>query len=293
MVKKLHARSPEALDHDPPRREVLRATPGRAGSVVSLKGATEVMVVGDLHGNLLAFRNVLKIAALARHPARHLVLQELIHGPLEYPNDGGDRSHQLVDLVAALLCQHPEQTHLILGNHELSELTGRIIGKDNETLNAKFFRGIKTAYGERAGEMMEAYKELFASLPLAVRTPNRVYICHTLPDERDLENLDLDLLAAETWPAEAMQRRGTIYARRGGATHRPKPPTDSPRWSMPIGSSPATSHAKRGFEQANHRQIIIDGTDPYPAYCLFPAEGQVTVESLLGCTHVIDVAAAD
>ena len=26
-----------------------------------------------------------------------------------------------------------------------------------------------------------------------------------------------------------------------------------------------------GFRQANHRQIIIDGTDPYPAYCLFPA----------------------
>ena len=30
---------------------------------------------------------------------------------------------------------------MILGNHELSELTGRSIGKDGEGLNAKFRRG--------------------------------------------------------------------------------------------------------------------------------------------------------
>ena len=40
-----------------------------------------------------------------------------------------------------------------------------------------------------------------------------------------------------------------------------------------------------GFRQANHRQIIIDGTDPYPAYCLFPASETVTIESLLKCVR--------
>ena len=67
------------------------------------------MVVGDLHGNLPAFKKVLLAAALDRHPGRHLVLQELIHGPLSYPGDGGDRSHQLLDVVAALKCQYPER----------------------------------------------------------------------------------------------------------------------------------------------------------------------------------------
>ena len=47
-----------------------------------------------------------------------------------------------------------------------------------------------------------------------------------------------------------------------------------------------------GFRQANHRQIIIDGTDPYPAYCLFPAFGAVTIESLLKSTHIIDLLAS-
>lgn len=272
--------------------QLLRATPGRSGGVVSLAGASEVMVVGDLHGNLPAFRNVLKIAALDRNPRRHLVLQEVIHGRLEYPNDGGDRSHQLLDLVAALKCQYPERVHVILGNHELSELTGRVIGKDNETLNAKFARGIQTAYGEHAGAVFEAYKQLFAALPLAVRTPNRVYICHTIPDERDLDNLDLELLAADVWPAEAMQRRGTIYALTWG---RDTDPETADRFAKLIDADFfITGHqpCDQGFEQANHRQIIIDGTDPYPAYCLFPCEGPVSIESLLACTHLIDLEAS-
>jgi hypothetical protein len=269
--------------------QLLRATPGRAGGVVSLSGASDVMVVGDLHGNLPAFRNVLKIAALDRHPARHLVLQELIHGPLEYPNDGGDRSHQLVDVVAALKCQYSERAHVILGNHELSELTGRVIGKDDETLNAKFFRGIRTAYGEMAGDVFEAYKGLFAAMPLAVRAPNRVYICHTVPDESDLDSLDLNLLHADVWPAEAMRRRGTIYALTWG---RDTTPETADRFAAMVDADWfITGHqpCDEGFQQANHRQIIIDGTDPYPAYCLFPAEAPVTVESLLACTHLLDV----
>src|SRR5271166_5969586 len=102
--------------------ELMRATPGRSGGVITLDRAAELMVMGDLHGNLPAFKKVLAIAALDRHPDRHLVFQELVHGPHSYPDEGGDRSHQLVDVVAALKCQYPERAHLILGNHELSEL---------------------------------------------------------------------------------------------------------------------------------------------------------------------------
>ena len=122
--------------------ELMRATPGRSGGIISPVGADEIMVVGDLHGNIPAFKQVLKLAALDRNPRRHLILQELIHGKLEYPDDKGDRSHQLLDIVAALKIQYPDRVHLILGNHELSELTGRIIAKDGKTLNMMFRMGI-------------------------------------------------------------------------------------------------------------------------------------------------------
>ena len=81
--------------------ELFRNTPGRSGSIISLDDASDVMVVGDLHGNLSAFKKVLASAALDRHPRRHLVLQELIHGPLFYPGRRRRPSHQLLDVVAA------------------------------------------------------------------------------------------------------------------------------------------------------------------------------------------------
>ena len=104
---------------------LMRATPGRRGSIDHVADATDMLVVGDLHGHLSTFRQALKIAALDAHPRRHLVLQELVHGPFSYPDDRGDRSHQLVDVVCALKCQYPDRVHLILGNHELAEITGR------------------------------------------------------------------------------------------------------------------------------------------------------------------------
>lgn len=80
--------------------ELFRNTPGRSGGIISVEEASDVLVVGDLHGNLQTFKKVLVAAALDQHPKRHLVLQELIHGPVSYPGDGGDRSHQLLDVVA-------------------------------------------------------------------------------------------------------------------------------------------------------------------------------------------------
>ncbi len=271
--------------------DLMRATPGRSGGIIAPQGADEVMVVGDLHGNLPAFKKALTLAALDRNPGRHLVLQELIHGKLMYPDEKGDRSHQLLDVVAALKCQYPERVHLILGNHELSELTGRIIGKDGKTLNLLFRQGIMTAYGAAAEEIYETYKGLFAALPLAIRTPNRVFVCHTLPDEDDLDRLDLELLRADTWPPEATRRHGTIYALTWG---RDIDPSVADRFAAMVNADYficGHQPCDEGFRQANHREIIIDGTDPCPAYCLFPTTTPMTIEALMKCVHIIDVTA--
>ncbi len=270
---------------------LFRAAPGRSGGMVTLdgEGLVDVMVVGDLHGNIPAFRQVLQVAALDKNPGRHLVLQELIHGPRMYPDDKGDRSHQLVDLVCALTCQFPKRVHLILGNHELSELTGRAIAKNGIPLNALFRQGIDTAYGPRGADVYDAYRELFAALPLCVRTPNRVLLCHTIPDGLDLDKLDLEVLKLDSWPEEAMKRHGTVYALTWG---RDTSDETIDRFAAMIDADWfVTGHqpCDDGFRQANHRQIIIDGTDPYPAYCLFPAHEPVSVESLLKSVKILSM----
>jgi hypothetical protein len=270
---------------------LLRSTAGRTGGVITLDPAEaeEVMIVGDIHGGLATFRKVLEIADLPRHPRRHLVLQELIHGKSSYPGDGGDRSHQLVDLFAALKCQHPEQVHQIIGNHELSELTGRIIGKDGEALNIKFRRGIETAYGARYMDVFQAYLKLFAALPVAVRSPNRVFLCHTLPDARYLDSLDMSVLHADDWPRESTERGGTIYALTWG---RDTSPETADRFAEMVDAEWfITGHqpCQEGVRLANHRVVILDGTPPNPGYCIFPTTEPVTIDSLLGRARIIDL----
>ncbi len=148
---------------------------------------------------------------------------------------------------------------------------------------------MELAYGPRTHDVYESYLGLFAALPLAVRTSNRVFICHTLPDARYLDDLDLSLLQAETWPEEAMKRGGTIYALTWG---RDTTPETADRFAAMVDADWfVTGHqpCDEGFRQANHRQIIIDGTNPLPAYCLFPTTEPVTVESLLGSTRILDL----
>jgi hypothetical protein len=260
-----------------------RSCPGRAGGLVSLpEEVEEVVVAGDLHGNVHAFRSLLQLADLRNRPGRHLVLQELVHGDLHYPNDGGDRSHQLLDVVSALICENPARVHLILGNHELSELTGRSIAKGGVKLNEHFQRGVETAYGERAGEIIAAYHTLFRSLPLAVRTSNRVMLCHTIPDEPWLDNFDPGILNADSWSDRDMARGGSVYGITWGRDTRPG--TVDRFAEMVDADFFVTGHQPfdEGFARANHRQLIIDATPPLPCCCLFPARGPIDLDKLVG-----------
>jgi hypothetical protein len=271
--------------------ELLRATAGRRGSVVTLSDAEDVLVVGDLHGHVPTFRQVLTVADLNNHPRRHLVLQEIVHGPFDYPNDGGDRSHQLVDLVAALKCQYPERVHILLGNHELSELTGRSIAKNGVQLNDHFRHGVETAYGAAAEPILRSYHIFFYAFLLAVRTPNRVLLCHTIPDGRDLDGLDLGALESSVWPPEALVRGGSVYALTWG---RDTDPDTVDRFAALMNADFfITGHQPcgEGYLKANHRQLIIDGTDPTPTYCLFDAQAPMSLASLMSGIRLVPMPA--
>lgn len=272
---------------------LFRATAGRKGSVIHLNDrAEDVLVVGDLHGHLHTFARAMKLSALERNPGRHLVLQELVHDTRIDPDDGFDPSHRLVDVVCTLKCQFPDRVHLILGNHELSELTGRSISKNGVPLNALFRAGVEASYGDQADAFIAAYHDLFRSLPLAVRTPNRVFVCHTIPDSRYLDSLDLSVLDATVWPSEALARGGAVYALTWG---RDTDPDTVDRFAALVDADLfVTGHqpCDEGFRRANHRQLILDGTDPNPACCLFDATGPATIDRLVDGVRPLPIASA-
>jgi hypothetical protein len=251
---------------------LLRATPGRRGMVVHLpEDASEVLVAGDLHGNLTNFRAILEVADLERRPKRHLVLQEFIHSVARVPG-GGDLSHRLLDVVCALKEKYPDRVHLLFGNHELAQWAGRRIAKDGASLNDLFRAGVETTYGPRAGEVLEAYDELFSSLNLAVRSANGLFACHSIPTGRHLPEFDVGIFDRLGLDARDVGPASSVYRLLWG---KGVSPTTAERFLEIVGAELlVTGHIAQdaGFAVLNPRQIVVDCSRRPAACALVPVD---------------------
>jgi len=225
-------------------------------------------------------------ANLRAHPDRHLVLQEVVHGPVHYAA-GGDKSHQLLDLLAALKCEFPRQVHMLLGNHELAQWTGQWIAKGDHDLNTLFREGVRTAYGARADKVYTSYLELFAALPVAVRTTNRVFLCHSVPREANLERFELSVLERDVIDRQEVLPGGMIHALVWG---RDTSPSNVAAFLQKVDADLLiTGHipAERGFDVPNDRQLILDSLGPTAGICLFPADRPLTHAELISGVSIL------
>jgi hypothetical protein len=265
--------------------EAFRAVPGRRGRLIALDAADEVLVGGDLHGHLENFRKLFAAADLVRHPRRHLVLQELIHTRAD--SFAADTSHQLVDLLAALVCQYPDRVHFLIGNHELAQATDRPIFKGDATHNDLFWEGVWSSYGERAGEVYAAYLELFGAAPLALRTPNRVFISHSLPPAKWLDAFDPAALEQDPSDPAGLAAGGSVYALLWGRD------TAAEHVAAFLAKVDAdlliTGHVPcdRGFEVPNDRQVILDCMGEPACYCLLPTGRPLAHDELVACVKTL------
>jgi hypothetical protein len=263
-----------------------RETPGRTGHVVSLDGAADVFAVGDLHGHLGHFQEALRRADLARHPNRHLVVQEVIHGPFQYP-DGSDKSHQMLDLVAALKCEHPHRVHFLPGNHEYAQAAGRAIGRNAGDMNALFRAGVEAAYGVHAEAVCAAYTAYIHASPLAVRTANRVFLSHSLPPADKLACWSYARLLADELSAEDREPGGTAYLMLWGRDLS----GEAARGFLRLVDADLliTGHVPcdNGFLAPNDVQLVLDSQEPPAGYCLFPADRPLTHAELLACARTM------
>jgi hypothetical protein len=263
-----------------------RTTAGRRGRLVHLQDAEDVLVAGDMHGHVENFRRVMNLADLAHQPHRHLVLQEVVHGPFTYA-EGGDKSHQLLDLICALKCQYAGRVHFLIGNHEMAQLTGRRVSKLNQDLNELFIEGVRTAYGNRGDEVYALYLELFQTAPLALRTDNRVYISHSLPSAGMLPDFDPAALEIEPSREADLAPGGTLYSLVWGRDVRPE--TASGFLHKIDADYLITGHipCERGYDRPSERHVIIDSQTTPAGYCLVPANRPISPAEWLECAHLL------
>lgn len=253
--------------------------PCRRGATIHLPAACDVIFTGDLHGHKDNLAKLVEIAALHRYPDRHIILHEATHN-IQFGLIDRDISFRSIERLAEFKCEFPERVHIVMGNHELAEFLGKKIVKDGHLLNQMFAQGLKSQYGDAAGEVKQAYNVFFKSQALAVRCPNGIFMSHSIPNGKVLPKWDPSMLAAEgavTDVCDIPQLEWLVWGRDYSQENADK-------FAAIVGADILlTGHeaCKKGFKVPNNRQIVLDSKDDEGVFLHIRLDRKYTLEELV------------
>lgn len=247
----------------------------RTGNLIELPSKGDVVIMGDLHGNRENFAKVVNAVDLGNHPRRHLIIQEATHTC----EVGEDHSYLLHEDIVYLKSKYPDQVHIILGNHELSELTGKEILKGGICYNILFRQAMKEAYGEYYPQILELFNEYIRTMPIACNTKNGIFISHSTPPGKYLSHYSLDFFKKGTgnkekddamiekvvWGRDLSQESADRFARRVKSE------------ILIVGHTAC----KRGYQLPNTRHIVLDSKGLFGTSLHFQLHKEYTQKSLV------------
>lgn len=182
----------------------------RRQQVVHLPADAEVWMTGDLHDHRTNFQKLVAHADLAGNPNRHVVLHELIHGD-HFDASGAEDSWITLHRAAELKANFPGQVHFLLANHDLAQIHGEGIMKSGLSVCEAFYKGLKRDFPDAYLKINVAITEFLLSLPLAIRCPNGLFFCHSLPTDEQIRTYDYTVFDRELTGPDYKRRTGAVY----------------------------------------------------------------------------------
>jgi hypothetical protein len=182
----------------------------REQQVVHLPADGEVWIAGDLHDHRRNFEKMVRSADLGNNPQRHLVLQELIHGE-HFDAQGAEESWKILVQGAELKADFPRQVHFLLANHDLAQVHGEGIMKGGLSVCEAFTAGVKRDFADRSALVNAAIADFLLSFPLAVKTENGLFFCHSLPTDQEIPTFDFGVFNRPLTGADYRRRTGPVY----------------------------------------------------------------------------------
>lgn len=187
-----------------------QVSPLRQGQVVELPAEGDVWLAGDIHDHRRNFDKFVRAADLASNPQRHIVMQELIHGD-HYDPEGAEDSWQILHAAANLKCEFPHQVHFLMANHDLAQIHGEGIMKAGVSVCEAFNKGVKRDFKEHRGPVQAVITEFLLSLPLAIKCPNGLFFCHSLPQDDQVATFDYGVFDRPITGDDLKRRTGCVY----------------------------------------------------------------------------------
>ncbi len=189
----------------------------RRANVVCLPGQGSLVVGGDIHGHRRNFERIVSFADLGNHPDRHLILQEIIHGGPE-DEAGGCLSYQLLFEAVRLKVSFPDQVHIVMGNHDTACINSSEVMKNGKEMNRAMAEALEREFRHAGPDVRLAIRQFLFSQPLAVRCGNRLWISHSLPNERCIDQFDPGVFDRELRINDC-ERPGSAYLLTWGRRH--------------------------------------------------------------------------
>jgi hypothetical protein len=182
----------------------------RDQQTINLPAEGELWVAGDIHDHRSNFRKFIAAADLGNNPHRHVILQELIHGD-HYDSKGREGSWAMLHQSAELKCDFPQQVHFLFANHDLAQIHGEGIMKAGLSVCEAFTGGVRRDFGERTSSVNVAITEYLLSLPLAARTQNGLFFCHSMPTDDQMDDFDYSIFDRPLTGDDYARRKGPAY----------------------------------------------------------------------------------
>jgi hypothetical protein len=185
-------------------------SPLRQQQVVHLPAEGEVWMTGDLHDHHRNFEKLLRAVKLDENPQRHLILHELIHGD-HFDSNGAEGSWHTLYRAAELKADFPGQVHFLMANHDLAQIHGEGIMKSGLSVCEAFTAGLKRDFGSVYQRVNVVVTEFLLSLPLAIRAPNGLFFCHSLPTDSQIAAFDFTVFDRPLTGTDYKRRVGPVY----------------------------------------------------------------------------------
>ncbi len=257
-----------------------RRDPLLSGSMLQLPNYGQLVVTGDMHGHRANFEKLKRFSMLEHASVRHVILHEMIH--TETPPGRPDESHELLLEAARYKCDFPDQVHFLQSNHELSQLTSHQILKGGRAVLEDFERGVRLTYGSGGGAVYQSILEFLASFPIAARTPNRVWISHSLPAADDMSYFDTGVFKRPLRESD-LHAGGSVYSlvwgRRFTDAHVAALAQALDVDTFLIGHIPQET----GFAIRNKRVIILASDHSHGVFLPFDLSKSYTADELVDC----------
>ena len=252
----------------------------RQGNIVQLPAEGKVVITGDLHGNRRNFEKITTFAGLENNPGTFLIFQEILHGGPE-DERGGCLSFELFFEILGYQLQYPGQVYLVMGNHDTAIINDNNVLKGGKEMNEALKNAMKRRFGGDYQSVFNALREYLLSQPLAVRSPNRIWMSHSLPANCHVDGFDTSVF---TKPLEisALQRPNPAYLLTWGRRHSKEAVKKlSQLFDVDIfilGHQPQ----ENGFSHAQENLIIIASDHNHGCLIFFDLAKSYSVDELLG-----------